>query len=148
MRNSQGHRLVETFESQLLYASSEVFKPILYNIIEEYRKGSNSAFLVNNVDKYIMYFMFSMREKLGLRSPWQSPYICFPFQRTQKNSYVTNHEDIHYMKDAFKPEYFICFEHRTWMQRCRIEKKLNKKERQHKIFQQHTLHKNTTTIVK
>lgn len=43
-----------------------------------------------------------------------------------------------YIKDSFKPEELICSEHGIWMKRGTIEKKFNKKERQHKIFQQHT----------
>ena len=45
MRNSQGHRLTEAFDSSLLYALSEGIKPILCNVIEEYRNGSTLHFL-------------------------------------------------------------------------------------------------------
>lgn len=44
---------------------------------------------------------------------------------------------IFYIKDAFKPEELVCSEHGIW-KRGTIEKKLTKKERQHKIFQQQT----------
>lgn len=101
-------------------------------------KVPHSAFSVNNLDKYIMYFTFSKREKLGLSSPWQSPYVSVSLFKEHKKARMSQTLKTYYMKVAFKPEYFICFEHGIWMKRDRIEKKLNKKERQHKIFQRQT----------
>lgn len=98
----------------------------------------HSAFSVNSIDKYITYFPFSIKEKLGLNLHQQSPYTYVSFFKEHKKAHMSWTLKTFYIKDAFKPEELLCSEHEVWMKRGKTEKKLNKKERQHKIFQQHT----------